>query len=101
MLVWLFLSFVILIFLLAIGTAIVAGLITILLYKRMDYFLPIFKSGFLPGSIGIVLLLIIGIFFETEIDQATNFGLLWLTPVAFTGIGLTVGAIRIYRTKQH
>ena len=96
----LLLGFAILIFFLALGTAIVASLISMLLYKRMDYFLEILKPGFLAGSIGILLLLIIGYFFETEINQTSNFDLFWIAPVVLTGTGLTLATVQTYRKKQ-
>ena len=97
---WLFLSFSMLVFILAVVSAIAASILTLLFYRNLDYFLPIFKAGFFPGSVGILLVLIIGHLFESEINQASNFGLLWLVPVVLTCIGLTLATIRIYRTNH-
>ena len=94
-------SFAILIFFLGIGTAIVAGLITMLFYKQKNYFLDIFKPGFLAGSIGILFILIIGYFFETDSTKVFNFDLFWLAPIVLTCIGLSIGTIQIYRKKQN
>ena len=87
------------IFYLAIATAIVASLISMLLNRRMDYFLEIFKPGLFGGSIGILLLLIIGHFFETEINQTSGFDLLWIAPIVQTGAGLALGTVQVYRKK--
>ena len=66
----------------------------------MDYFQEIFKPGFLAGSFGILLLLIVGYFFETEVNQTSNFDVFWLAPVVLTGIGLSKGTIQGYRKNQ-
>lgn len=94
------LSFVILIFFLSIGTAVVAGLISMLLYKQLDYFLEIFKPGFAGGSIGILLILIIGHLFETDINQTSIYNLFWILPIVLTTVGLALGTVSTYRKKQ-
>jgi len=70
------------------------------LHNRLTYFLEIFKPGFLGGSIGTLAIVIIGHLFESEINQTFNFDLLWILPIALTGIGLALGIVLAYRQKQ-
>ena len=99
-LVWIFVSFAILIFYLSMGAAVLAGILTILVFKRTDHFLDIFKPGLLAGSTGILLVFAIGSFFEATVSENFIFDFLWLIPLISMSIGLCIGTVRTHR-KLH
>ena len=94
MLIWLLVSFAILVLYMGLVAAIVAGVITLLIFYRTNVFIHVFKPSFLAGSIGIFLTLLIGIFFETTVSKAFGFDVLWLIPVILMCIGLCIGTVR-------
>ena len=91
------LSFAILIFWLVTITFVIAGIFALLMNRKKNTFLLIFKAGMIAGSAGLLLtFLIAGL-----IDENKTGSFAWMITPGFWCIGIVTGVVRSYRKIKH
>lgn len=95
-----FVAFVIIMFLLVVATAIVAGAVTLIFFsKQKEYFMEIFKPGLLSGAIGLILLFIISYLVAGNFDNSFS-EIFLLIPLSSICIGVFVGTEKALELRR-